>query len=368
MRFLHTSDGHLGRTLRGFNLHEAQARAVSGLVETAITEGCDAFIIAGDVFDRAFPPVESVRVFSEALTKLHAANITCIVIAGNHDSGPRLAVYSELLNDGVHIVGNVKDAATPIVVNDALVYALPYLDPDEVRTSLAVEGRLERSHHAVISAAMERVRSDLDTREHDGPVVLVAHAFVAGSASSQSERDIAVGGVPVVDAAVFEGVDYVALGHLHRPQTVTSETAIEYSGSLLRYSISEAEHTKRAVIVDLGAHTMELRDVEIEQPRPMVRLIGSFEELIASTEHSDSFVELIVTDERMPERMHPRLREAFPFAMQIKRSHTSNASDVVRGGVEGKSPEQTLVEFFTKTTGFAPNDEELAVIAAVLQS
>mgnify|MGYP006277083373 CR=1 FL=1 len=368
MRFLHTSDWHLGRSLRGFNLHEAQAHAVNGLVATAIAEGCDAFVIAGDVFDRAFPPVESVRVFSDALAKLHEANITCIVIAGNHDSGPRLAVYSELLNDGVYIVGNVKDFAAPIVVRDALVYALPYLDPDEFRTALAEEGRLERSHHAVISAAMDRVRTDLETRAHDGPVVLVAHAFVAGGASSQSERDIAVGGVPVVDAAVFEGVDYVALGHLHRPQTVTAETVIEYSGSLLRYSISEAEHVKRAVIVDVSEDSVERRDVEIEQPREMARLVGSFEELIARTEHADSFVELIVTDERMPERMHPRLRAAFPFAMQIKRSHTTNASDAVRGGVEGKTPEQTLVEFFTKTTGFAPNDEERAVIAAVLES
>lgn len=364
MRFLHTSDWHLGRSLRGFDLHDAQVAAADGLVDAAIDAQCDAFIIAGDVFDRAFPPPESIALFSRVLTRLHSAGIATIVIAGNHDSGIRLAAYSELLTAGVHIVGDPNVAGTPIVIADAHVYPLPYLNPDEARTVLADEP-LPRSHQAVMSAAMDRVRTDVAARAHPGPVVAVAHAFVAGGAVSESERDIAVGGVPVVASQTFDGMDYVALGHLHRPQQV--HEAMQYPGSLLRYSASEAEHTKRALLVDVSTDGVEIEPVEIEQPRPMIRLSGTMAQLLEyAQDHGNAFVELTVTDERMPEGMIATLRNVYPFAMQIRREVTNRPVVNVRGTAVGKSRTDVVTEFLLKTTGTAPTDEELAIIEDVV--
>lgn len=368
MRFLHTSDWHLGRTLRGFELHTAQAAAVHELVDAAIAAKCDAFIIAGDVFDRAVPPVESIALFSDVLRRLDDAEITSIVIAGNHDSGTRLAVYSSLLNDRVHIVGDPVHSGTPIEVGDALIYPLPYLNPDEARLSFAEDEPLPRSHHAVMEAAVQRVRNDRAERAHAGPVIAVAHAFVAGGAASESERDISVGGVPVVGFELFDEFSYVALGHLHRPQSVHDR--MHYSGSLLRYSISEAEHIKRAVIVDLVGKDISLEDVEITQPRPMVALSGTMTELLAMTEHGSSFVDITVTDEQMPERMYPRLQSAFPYAMQIRRAARAvgAAGTPSRGTASGKSAQLIIEDFILKTTGAAVTEAEREIIRVAIES
>lgn len=367
MRFLHTSDWHLGRSLRGFDLGDAQAVAVHQLVDAAIAARCDAFIIAGDVFDRAFPPVQSIELFSAALQRLHDAQITSVVISGNHDSGPRLAVYSGLLADSVHIVGDPDHCGTAIEIADTLVYPMPYLNPDEARLIFAeADEPLTRSHHEVMAHAVERARRDIAARNHAGPVIAVAHAFVAGGSASESERDISVGGVPIVGAELFDDFSYVALGHLHRPQQVNERVA--YSGSLLRYSISEATHEKRAVIVTVEGNEVQIEDVPIEQPRPMIALHGTMDELLAMREHAESFVDITVTDERMPERMHPRLATAFPYAMQIRRTQITAPAVSLRGTTTGKSRTQVIDEFLLKTTGRAVTDEERAVIDSVIAS
>lgn len=232
MRLLHTSDWHLGRTLHGFSLRQAQADAVMAIVATAVERDVDVVVIAGDVFDRAVPPIEALRLLNEALARLDSAGITTVITAGNHDSGDRLATYAGLLRDGVHIIGSACEAGTGISLTDdfgtVMIYPLPYLEPDFARVDLALGAEpLERSHEAVISAALSRIDEDLARRGHPRAVV-VAHAFVIDGAmtpddvASASERDLSVGGVQVVSAALFDGrgVDYVALGHLHRPRQV----------------------------------------------------------------------------------------------------------------------------------------------------
>ena len=377
MRLLHTSDWHLGRTLHGFSLREAQTAAVMAIVDTAVERDVDGVVIAGDVFDRAVPPIEALRLLNAALARLDAAGITTIITAGNHDSGDRLATYAGLLRQGVHIIGSPAEAGTGIALTDdfgpVVVYPLPYLEPDFARVDLANgDDPLDRSHEAVVGAALSRIAADVARRGNPRSVV-VAHAFVVegtttpDEVASTSERDLSVGGVQVVPASLFEGhgVDYVALGHLHRPRQVRAAgPTLQYSGSLLRYSLSEANDDKSVVIVDLGAPgtapVVEL--VPVLQERGMTRLSGTIDALLSEShaEHRQDFVELVVTDSRYPERMHARLDAVFPFALvKVHQPHdASGATDVRRGDARGRDPLEVMTEFVRKVTGQEPTPGE----------
>lgn len=333
MRLLHTSDWHLGRGLHGVDLHEAQQNVVSQVVEAVSVHAVDAVIICGDIYDRAVPPVTSVRLWSQALKELSTV-VPVIVIPGNHDSATRLGVGSDLFRDGVHVVTELTEVGTPIELQDAngpvLVYPIPFLDPDIARHELSEDGGpLERSHEAVMTAAMNRVRDDLAIRRASEPVtraVVMAHAFVVSTGSqgterSDSERDIRVGGVECIPSAVFEGVDYVALGHLHGAQRVDGER-VRYAGSPLRYSFSEVNQEKQLLVVELGAMGLEgVESVPVRQPRSMAAISGPLEQLLTSEEFDGSvqaWVQVTVTDAARPAELVARVRDRFPESLVIR--------------------------------------------------
>ncbi len=378
MRLLHTSDWHLGRTLHGYSLLDAQRAAVSFLVEQAIDRGVDLFVVAGDVFDRAVPPIEALRILNEAVARLHAASIPIVLIAGNHDSGERLSTYSSVLRDGVWVIGDTAGLATPLVMHDefgeVLVYALPFLDPDLVRQELGDPEPLERSHDAVMTRALELIATDRLSRGNPRSIA-IGHAFVvAGEAPevSESERDLSIGGVQSIPASRFgDTFDYVALGHLHRPQQVGS-AVLRYSGSLLRYSFSEAGHAKSFLVVDIGAPGSEIsvEPVEILQPRPMSRLRGSMDELLSDehADHREHFVELVVTEEAYPERMHARLDAVFPFALRKEFESTREVnSSAPRGDARGRDPLEVIRDFLDSSGVEVDDATDLALVREVYE-
>ncbi len=386
MRLLHTSDWHLGRTLHGFSLREAQEQAVGFIVDLAIAREVDVVLIAGDVFDRAVPPVESIRLLNSALARLDAAGVTTIITSGNHDSGDRLATYSGLLRDRVRIVGSTADVGSAIEIRDehgpVVIYALPFLEPDVARYELGVTGEpLARSHEAVMAEALRRVAEDIAARS--GPrAIAVGHAFVFGGGAdvdvtTTSERDLSVGGVQVVHPRGFagHGLQYVALGHLHRPHEVReSDPVIAYSGSLLRYSLSESSHEKSVVIADLGAPgaPVTMERVELPRGRGMSRLAGPLDDLLGDlfAQHRDDFVELVVTDPEYPERMHARLDAVFPWA--LTKVHEPVDRPVLnsgeRGDARGRDPVDVMAQFFVKVTGRELTRSEAAVLRNVYES
>src|SRR5712664_965827 len=240
MRFLHTSDWHLGRSLHRFDLREAQAAFLDHLVETARSERVDAVLVAGDVYDRAIPPLDAVALYEDALARLRAAGARVILISGNHDSPRRLGVNAALIDaSGVHLRTRPAALADPILLDDehgqVAVYGIPYLEPAlDAPLAAATSGagphagdavRETRSHANVLRAALGLIRADAATRGADRTVVL-AHAWVANGRddaeraeaarrqASDSERDIAVGGIGYVPSALFDGFSYAALGHL----------------------------------------------------------------------------------------------------------------------------------------------------------
>ncbi|MGK5533886.1 exonuclease SbcCD subunit D, partial [Streptomyces sp. URMC 129] len=305
MRFLHTSDWHLGRSLHRVSLHDAQAAFLDHLVATARDERVDAVLVSGDIYDRAVPPLPAVELYDDALHRLAALGVPTLMISGNHDSPRRLGVGARLIERaGIHLRTDPAAVATPVVLSDrhgdVAFYGLPYLEPALVRDEFAVE---TTAHAAVLGAAMDRVRADLAARPAGTRSVVLAHAFVTGGQPSDSERDITVGGAAAVPAAVFDGVHYAALGHLHGCQTLTSR--LRYSGSPLAYSFSEAAHRKSLWLVDLDARgEIHAERVDCPVPRPLARVRGRLETLLtdpALARHEDAWVEATLTDPARPD-------------------------------------------------------------------
>lgn len=322
MRLLHTSDWHLGRSFHREDLLSAQARFVDFLVETVRSEGIDAVVVSGDVYDRALPSVDAVAVFDDALRRLAAAHTRVVLISGNHDSARRLGFGSELIDvAGIHLRTDVAQAHRPVLLDDpagpVAVYAVPYLEPDVVRVELGCD---DRSHAAVLGAAMTRVRHDLAGHKGARSVVL-AHAFVTGAETSESERDITVGGVASVPRSVFDGVDYVALGHLHGAQRLSER--VRYSGSPLPFSFSEEHQTKQLLVVELGdrpAAPVSVEPVPTPVHRPLARISGRLDDLLTGSRwaaFSDHFLQVTVTDPVRPREPMERLRQRFPHVLVL---------------------------------------------------
>ncbi|GAO10604.1 exonuclease SbcCD subunit D [Streptomyces lydicamycinicus] len=321
MRFLHTSDWHLGRSFHRVNLLSAQRAFLDHLVETVRAREVDAVLVAGDVYDRAVPPLAAVELFDDALHRLAGLGVPTVMISGNHDSARRLGVGSGLMERaGIHLRTDPADCGTPVLLADAhgpvALYGLPYLEPAMVRDTL---GARRADHAEVLGAAMERVRADLAGRPAGTRSVVLAHAFVTGGAVSDSERDITVGGVASVPVAVFDGVDYAALGHLHGCQTLTER--VRYSGSPLAYSFSEAEHRKSSWLVDLDADgAVHAERVDCPVPRPLARIRGRLEQLLEDpgpARHEDSWVEATLTDPARPHEPMARLLKRFPHLVSL---------------------------------------------------
>jgi exonuclease SbcD len=332
MRLLHTSDWHLGRSLHRADLGAAQEAFVDHLVEVAAGSAVDVVVVAGDVFDRAIPPLPAVALFESALRRLRAAGPRVVVTSGNHDSASRLGVNSGLIDAaGVHVRTRVGGLADPVLVEDrhgpVAIYAIPYLEPLTVHADLGAAP----THIGVLEAATSRAAADLADRGCRG--VAVAHGWVAGGAASESERDIAVGGVGWVPASLFEPFAYTALGHLHRPQQVAER--MRYSGSPLPYSFSEAGHTKGSLLVEIGAGEPALAVLSVEAVpapvhRPLAVIRGTMAELLASAEHATAeraLVSATVTDAVLPIGAMEQLRRRFPHVLLLRHEPVRAAAD-----------------------------------------
>lgn len=323
MRILHTSDWHIGRTLHKVPMLDAQRDALAQVCRIAAAERVDLIVVPGDVFDHAVPSADALEVLEDALSAMLPI-APVVITAGNHDSLRRLGYGSRLFTERLHVCTRVDVAGEAIVFGDLRVYPIPYLHPETARADLAGDGEdLAATHEAVMARVMQRVRADLAAHPGARSVVL-AHAWVAGGATSDSERDVSVGGLGTIPPAVFGGVDYVALGHLHGPQEPrgVGSTRLRYSGSPLRYSFSEAGHEKSVTIVDLdGQGVVSVRAVPITQPRPMAVLRGLLDELLDTALHRDAvdaWVSAVVLDDRRPSQMWQRLQERYPHLLQVR--------------------------------------------------
>jgi DNA repair protein SbcD/Mre11 len=364
MRFLHTSDWHLGRSLHRADLRDAQAAFLDHLVGVVRVEKIDAVLVAGDVYDRAVPPVDAVALCEDALVRLREAGARVILISGNHDSARRLGFSSALIDSsGVHLRTRTATLAEPVMLADShgpvAVYGIPYLEP-------VAEGG--KSHAAVLGDAVARIRADAASRGVARTVVL-AHGWVAGGEGSDSERDISVGGVGQVPVPVFDGFSYVALGHLHGQQTLAEH--IRYSGSPLPYSFSEASHKKGSWLVDLtGGGKTRIERVPAPSYRRLTVLRAPIGDLITSPEYAgyeEDFLSVTLTDTARPERAMDRLRARFPHILTLEFSPEGVTDDgrSYQKRVKGRGDLEIASEFVrhVRNTPLTPPERDLLTAA-----
>ena len=377
MRLLHTSDWHLGRSFHNQSLREAQEAFVDFLVETVTEHGVDVVLVAGDLYDRAIPPVDAVAVFDRALSQLAALGVAVVLISGNHDSTARLQFGNELFaTANVHLRTQLGSKIDPVVLNDShgpvLIYPIPYLEPELTWVDLEAIGP---RHDAVLSAAMDGVRDNLASHPAGTRSVILAHGFVGdigSSTLSESERDINVGGTAIVPAAVFEGADYVALGHLHGFQQPVPDRIV-YSGSPIAYSFSEQRHTKSVTLVDLAAdgsaHTEQL-------PVPVWRSVSSIEGTLESllndprwAAYEGHWLSITLTDETVPPEPMGRLRRRFAHVLQLVVTvRTSVATGSYRERIEGLSDLAMFERFVNDMWNRPPDPTEDELLARSLRS
>ena len=379
MRLLHSADWHLGRLFHGVSLIDDQAHLLDGFARLAAEAKVDAVLIAGDVYDRAVPPPDAVTLFDEFLAKVAGElGIPTIVIAGNHDSADRLGFGARLLaRGGLHVRGRLEATPTAIELADEHgpvdVHAIPFVDPPHARATL--EDLELRDHDACNAALLDRARAGFRPGRRQ---VCVAHAFVAGASmdveESESERPLIVGGGGRVDASRFADFDYVALGHLHRPQQVGSPR-IRYSGSLMPYSFGESKHVKSVSIIELDAEgAVQVEEVSLD-PRRSVRVIeGKLDELLEATPEGvspEDYLLVRLADEGALFHPMARLRERYPNVLQIERPALERAATgqvAAAESVAPRLPEELFEDFFKAVMDREIDETEKAALRAPFES
>lgn len=398
MRLIHTSDWHLGRTLHGESLLAHQGEFLDWLLAEAVRQRVDAVVVAGDVYDRAVPPVDAVTLLDATLVAFARARIPMLITSGNHDSAVRLGFAAGLSEAaGIHLRTSLADLDKPVVLTDdsgeVALYGVPYLLPDAVMADLGAE----RSHASVLAAAAARIHADA-ARRGIGRVVIAAHAFVTGGAASESERDIRVGGIGDVSATVFGGACYVALGHLHGPQLVsaapepggavpageapaggpvTGPGLARYSGSPLAFSFSEKSHRKSVTLVDIdaaGQVRTELLPAPV--PRPLREVRGRLDDLLARAEGdlaelAGAWVKVVLTDPQRPAAPMDRLREKWPHTLVLdfapEGGLVSAAADL-QALARTTDPAEICALFVEYAGGTAPDDAERQVLRGAVEA
>jgi exonuclease SbcD len=377
MKILHTSDWHIGRTFHGHSTLEHLRSVLAALVGEVRDRQIDVVLVAGDIFDSSMPSAEAFGVLSGALRDIRAAGAQIVMTSGNHDSATRLGFQAEWATlSGIHVITRPEQYREPVMIDDeygpVAFYGIPYLEPSIFRHHHP-DADL-RTHEQVLRFAMDEVRADAAAR--DTRSVVLSHCFVSSVAASDEatdvERDITSGGLNLVPASVFDGPDYVALGHIHGRSVITDR--VRYSGAPLHYSFGEAGKPRGGWLVELdagGVDTVEWLDLPV--PRRLTVLTGELDALVASSEysvHENDWIAAILTDRVRPMDAMRRLQDRFPFAatLEYRPDVVADAGTATyRDRVEKKTDDQIVAGFLELVrNGVGPTEFESALIHDVI--
>ena len=381
MRLIHTADWHLGRLFHNVHLTHDQRAVLEQFVALVAEVRPAAVIVAGDLYDRSVPPTDAVELLDDVLTELVAGlGVSVITIAGNHDSPTRVGFGGALLRDkGLHMVGRLQPGGCTLRLADehgpVHVHALPFADPAEARAVYADASIHDQQ--AALAAGVALALRDAPLNERH---IAVAHAFVAGGLESESERPLSVGGIASVASNVFSGFDYVALGHLHRPQAAGTE-CVRYAGSLMKYSFAEHDHVKAVNVVEIGAPgsapdgraRVGVEQVALSPPRDARRVTGLLADLLVegrADPRSTDYIEAVLLDKGAILDAIGQLREVYPNVLLIDRPalEASAPGDEPRPDPRETGDAELFERFFAHVCGAPPSQQQAAAFAAVVDA
>lgn len=371
MKILHLSDLHFGKNLNGFSLYHDQQYMNRQILTIAKQEAIDAVIIAGDVFDKSVPNTQAIQLFDEFLTSWAELHLPVFIISGNHDSAQRIAFGANLFKDQQIFISPVYNGSiSPITLydnNGAInFYLLPFIKPAIVRNYFPDEEI--SSYNQAIAVALKQL--SINTQERN---ILIAHQFVTGAYTCDSE-DVVVGGLDNIDATLFNNFDYVALGHLHTPQSVLRES-IRYCGTLLKYSFSEATQQKTATIIDFpDKKSLTIKEISLTPLHDLRKIRGTYDEITLKNNYAhtntDDYISITLTDEQdIPDAIN-RLRAIYPNIMQLtydnKRTATTQLIDANNIN-ESQTPFDLFAEFYVKQNNQPLNEEQITIMQDLIQ-
>ncbi|MGD6965210.1 exonuclease SbcCD subunit D [Rossellomorea vietnamensis] len=320
MKFIHTADWHLGKLVHGIYMTEQQREVLYQFVQLVEDEQPDAVVIAGDLYDRSVPPTEAVELLDEILYKINVElKIPVIAISGNHDSAERLSFGTSWYKQSrLYLKGKLTNDLTPIEVEGVHFHLIPYADPGIVRQLLQDDSI--HSHHNAMQALVGEIEKNMDTSL---PQVFVGHAFVLGGKTSDSERTLSVGGSGCVGSELFDPFHYTALGHLHSPDAI-KHARVKYSGSLLKYSFSEAKQRKAVSIVEIDSKgNISIEEKTLTPKQDMREIEGFMEELLDphffNDQKTDDFLKVTLHDEGALIDPINKLRQVYPNVLHLEK-------------------------------------------------
>lgn len=373
MKILHTSDLHIGKYIGTYDLKEDTEYVLNQVVDTAIRERVEVVLISGDVFDRPNPSEEAIKMYVSFLKELLDKNIKVIAISGNHDSGIRLSAYKDILGKGYFVEGEFNSPMRKVSLNDEFgpvnFYMLPFFTPFIVKSNLKLEKGLEN-----YDLAMDEIikRENIDTSQRN---IILAHQFVAGFKFGGSEEDFSysngdeknVAGVGIISLDKFQNFDYVALGHIHKPQKISRET-IRYSGSLLKYKTSEINGPdKSVVIIDLKEKgNIEVKLDPIKPLHPFVKIEGLLSELTNTNPNENDYVYLIVDDDKTPIEAKNKLTPYYKRIMDIEfPNDTLQQKMNLDTSLADKRPIDFICEYYREKTNKDLDEENKKLLAEI---
>lgn len=364
MLIYHTSDWHLGRMLYGRSLLSDQRFFLETcLLPMVERERPAALLLSGDIYDRQVPPVEAIRLLDETLNRLVSLNCKVLMIAGNHDGADRIALMKRALRQsGVYLSTEPADALEPVVLTGGSetvqAFLLPYSTPAEVRAFISREDL--RGESACMEALLQKLRPlFLPGAVH----ILLSHCFTAGASVCDSES-VFVGGSAGVPPALFSDFDYVALGHLHGPQKMGE--GVRYSGSPLKYSVSEADQRKGFLRLEISEGRLSVSPIGTVPLRDLRRVKGSFSEVLAGP-FSEDYVEVELTDPDPVLMAAEQLRSRFPNLLSVRNSWTAAAAAERSRGLRGRDEEAVFTAFLRDVCKEEPDEGDLALFRAIYQ-
>lgn len=371
MRLLHTADWHLGRLFHNLSLLEDQRHVLNQLLEIVDRDAVDAVLIAGDIYDRSVPPAAAVTLLDDVLGELcEKRGLPVIMISGNHDGAERLGFGARHLRQaGLHILSDLSACDHPVTLSingaDVDVFGIPYADPEYVRSQFAVDVRDFAGAHRYL---VERINTQ---RQVGRPTVLMSHCFVDGGSASDSERPLTLGGAESVAWEPMQPFDYVALGHLHGPQYRGGEH-IRYSGSLLKYSFSEANQRKGVTLVDIGPEGVNQIEHRPLTPRREVRVLeGELAELLVQDRadaQADDYLLVRLTDRHAILDPMGKLREVYPNVLHLEKPGMLEArgrQQLDRERLQFSALDM-FSDFFTQTSGDTMSDEQATAMRELI--
>ena len=370
MRGLHLADLHLGKRLKEFSLMDEQRDVLNQVIAYCQGNHVDFVILAGDVFDKVIPSVEAMELFEEFLADLSMLQIKVLVLGGNHDNAERLAYLGTFLKKhDIHPVTEYKGAVEKILWEKdgerVAFHMLPFVKPADVRRFLPEEEKAALvSYHDAVKTALQTV-----VLENGAVNILVAHQFVTGSSRCESE-DVTVGGLDNVGAEVMEDFDYVALGHIHSPQTIAKHEYMRYSGTPLKYSFSECDQVKSMTVLDIEQGQVKVTTEPFKVLHDLKKLKGGFAELAnleTAKQYEDCYVHVTLTDEEEKPNVLGELRSFYPKLcfLTFENSRTARSAEAAELDLV-KSPVELITEFFQQRSGHELSQEQKSYVEELL--